>query len=163
MAELITSEKIQPCLLDRLTDLDPEKKQDERKDRVVSLSAYRKGFLRDLLWLLSSSRHMDGESLQTYDNVKTSSLNYGIRNLCGRMSESIDSYELEQDISRAIEAFEPRISRDSLEVRMVENVWKRKQNELTLEIRGFLWAQPTPQEMLINTRVDLETGEVVLA
>ena len=158
MAELATMEKIQPCLLDRLTDNSPEKTEESSMERVVSISRYRVGVLRDIRWLLSASRHLEDEDLQFYPGVRTSTLNFGIRSLCGRSSESVGGGSLEEDIAAAIEAFEPRISPDSLQVTLKEE-GKHGNNELVIEISGDLWARPMPEEFLIKTKVDLETGE----
>lgn len=153
-------EKIQPCLLDRLTDHAPEKKDEASHERVVSISRYREGVLRDLRWLLSASRHADEEELQFYPAVRTSTLNFGIRSLCGRMAESTEGGVLEREISQAVEAFEPRIAPESLTVEMKPAGEAKAKNELVIEIRGDLWARPMPEEFLIKTKIDLETGEL---
>lgn len=153
-------DKIQPCLLDRLTDNAPGNPDEASHERVVSISRYREGVLRDLRWLLGASRHGDEEDLQFYPAARNSTLNYGIRSLCGRMSESASDGALEREIARAIEAFEPRISPDSLLVEMKEDSSAKSKNELVIEIRGDLWARPMPEEFLIKTKIDLETGEL---
>lgn len=160
MAELATMEKIQPCLLDRLTDNAPEKHEEASHERVVSISRYRAGVLRDIRWLLSASRHLDDEDLQFYPGVRTSTLNFGIRSLCGRLAESVGGGRLEQDIARAIEAFEPRIDPATLIVELKEDTTSKSKNELVIEIRGDLWARPMPEEFMIKTKIDLETGEM---
>ena len=159
MPELTTVEKLQPCLLDRLTDNAPERREESSGERVVSISRYREGVLRDLRWLLSASRHEDDEDVQQFPEVRTSTLNFGIRSLCGRSAESVGGGSLEKEIAAAIEAFEPRISRDSLQVELKEEAGRGK-NELIIEIHGDLWARPMPEEFLIKTKVDLETGEL---
>ena len=163
MAELATMEKIQPCLLDRLTDNHPEKTDEASHERVVSISRYREGVLRDIRWLLSASRHSDDEDLLEHPAVRTSTLNFGIRSLCGRLAESTSGGQLEQDITQAIEAFEPRIDPNSLVVELKEDLASRAKNELVIEIRGDLWARPMPEEFMIKTRIDLETGEMKTA
>ena len=160
MAEFTIMEKLQPCLLDRLTDNAPEKKEESSYERVVSISRYREGVLRDVRWLLSASRHNDGEDLMDYPEVRVSTLNYGLRSLCGRTAENAGGGALEQDILRTIEAFEPRIAPESLEVEIKPNPNSKAKNELIIEIRGDLWARPMPEEFLIKTQVDLETGEL---
>ena len=96
MPELASTERIQPCLLDRLTDLAPERREEAPHERVMSISRYREGVLRDLRWLLSTSRHNDEEDLQFYPAMRTSTLNYGIRSLCGRLAELLSPNELER-------------------------------------------------------------------
>ena len=153
-------EKLQPCLLDRLTDHAPEKKDEASYERVVSLPRYRDGVLRDLRWLLSASRHNADEDFQDYPQVRVSTLNYGLRSLCGRTSESVGGGSLERDILETIEAFEPRIAPDTLQVEIKLNPDTKAKNELIIEIRGDLWARPMPEEFLVKTQVDLETGEL---
>ena len=153
-------EKIQPCLLDRLTDNAPEKTEESSHERVMSISRYRDGVLRDLRWLLSASRHADTEDLQFYPAVRSSTLNYGVRSLCGRLSDSTSGGALEREITAAIEMFEPRIAPESLIVEMKEDDSAKSKNELVIEIRGDLWARPMPEEFLIKTKIDLETGEL---
>ena len=36
-------------------------------------------------------------------------------------------------------------------------------NVIGVEIRGELWAQPVPLELLVRTEIDLETGKVEIA
>ncbi len=59
MAELTPLEKLQPCLLDRLTDDDPKNGEESRAQRVVSLSRYKRGVLRDLEWLFNTDARPD--------------------------------------------------------------------------------------------------------
>ena len=51
MADLLPSERLQPCLLDRLTDQDPDQRKEGREQRVVSMRKYREAVLRDLGWV----------------------------------------------------------------------------------------------------------------
>jgi type VI secretion system protein ImpF len=46
-------DRLQPCLLDRLTDDQPEKHEESRTQRIVSLQRYKAGVLRDLEWLFN--------------------------------------------------------------------------------------------------------------
>ena len=153
-------EKIQPCLLDRLTDNAPDRKEEASHERVISITRYREGVLRDLRWLLSASRHVEGEDMLEFPQVRTSTLNFGLESLCGRTSESTAGGVLEKDIIQAIEAFEPRIAPESLHVEMKTDPNAKAHNELSIEIRGDLWARPMPEEFLIRTKIDLETGEL---
>ncbi len=153
-------EKLQPCLLDRLTDNAPDKKDESSYERVVSITRYREGVLRDVRWLLSASRHNAEEDLVNYPNVRVSTLNYGLRSLCGRTAENVGGGILEQDILQTLENFEPRIAAGSLEVVIKPNPDSKAKNEVLIEIRGDLWARPMPEEFLIKTQVDLETGEL---
>jgi type VI secretion system protein ImpF len=60
---------------------------------------------------------------------------------------------------QAIIDFEPRIMAASVEV-IASELQINHHNIVSMEIRGSLWGQPTPLELLFRTEVDLETGEV---
>ena len=54
MTDLTPSEKLQPCLLDRLTDDEPHKAQEPRSKRAMSMQQYRQARLRDVAWLVDT-------------------------------------------------------------------------------------------------------------
>jgi len=49
-------ERLQPALLDRLTDDEPDKKLEPREMRVLSKRKLRESVLRDLAWLFNSTK-----------------------------------------------------------------------------------------------------------
>jgi hypothetical protein len=49
-------EQLQPALLDRLTDEEPDKKLEPRRERVMSKRRMRDAVLRDLAWLFNTTR-----------------------------------------------------------------------------------------------------------
>ncbi len=160
MAELTPLEKLQPCLLDRLTDDEPKTTEESRSQRVISVNKYRRGVLRDLEWLFNACAHLPNEvegRLGPADlpEVRDSVLNYGTRQLCGMVGPDLDSFEAE--LVEAIHRFEPRILRHSLSVTAV-----RDRHLISLEIKGTLWANPVPERLYIKTRIDLETGQTIL-
>ena|SRR5689334_10572693 len=160
MPELGVIERLQPCLLDRLTDDEPNKLQESRAQRVVSLQRYRAGVLRDLLWLFNASAHLpqEGDSsldLQDYPEAHRSVINFGIRHLFGVMTPSMR--ELEKQLIQALYIFEPRILRNTVKVRS-----RVEGNVVGLEIEGELWASPVPERLHIKTMLDIETGHCSL-
>ncbi len=159
MAELTPLDRLQPCLLDRLTDDDPSNKEESRNQRVVSLQRYRRGVLRDLEWLFNASAHLPDEGrgrsrLSDFAEANRSVINYGTRQLCGLISPDMPA--LERELAEAIQFFEPRIIRHSLIVRA-----QLERHTIAFEIRGELWANPMPEQLFIKTRIDLETGQCV--
>jgi type VI secretion system protein ImpF len=160
MAELTPLEKLQPCLLDRLTDDDPTNSEESRNQRVVPLPKYKRGVLRDLEWLFNSSAHLPQEeggpmTPADFPAVRDSVLNFGTRQLCGLVGP--DLAEFERELVLSIQRFEPRILRNSLTVTAVH-----ERQLIHLEIRGTLWANPVPERLFIKTRIDLETGQTML-
>jgi type VI secretion system protein ImpF len=156
MPELAVVERLQPCLLDRLTDDEPNNSQESRSQRVISLQRYRQGVMRDLQWLFSSSAHLPQEgqqafSIEDFPDAFKSVINFGTRHLFGLMAPNMR--ELERQLTEALYTFEPRILRNSLKVRS-----RLEGNVIALELEGELWAAPLPEHLHIKTKLDLETG-----
>lgn len=161
MPELAPSARLQPALLDRLTDLEPETTQESRDRRVLSLRQIKAAVLRDLIWLLNTGSHRDGE-LADMREVERSVLNFGVSSLAGRTASGLRPIELEQMLTAAITRYEPRILPRTLKVRVVADAGIGRPNTVVLEIEGSLWAQPLPEALYIRTKVDLETGNFSL-
>lgn len=161
MAELTAQERLQPALLDRLTDHAPgNRKPESREERVLSKQQLRGAVLRDLAWLFNSSRPTDIDWAGC-PHAEHSVINYGLPVLSGQTASSLDVVELEGAIRQAIIEFEPRITSESLHVEaVVSEMQLDHHNIVSVEIRGQLWAQPMPIELLLRTEVDLETGQV---
>ena len=78
MAEFTPTDRLQPCLLDRLTDESPETGAESREQRVVSLRRYRHAVLRDLAMLLNSPTHPPGSPIYDYPMAAASVLFVGL-------------------------------------------------------------------------------------
>jgi type VI secretion system protein ImpF len=161
MAELPAQERLQPSLLDRLTDEEPDKKVESAEKRVLSKAQLRQAVLRDLAWLLNTTQLQADQDLGAYPYVQASVLNYGLPAFSGATASTLDSTELERAIHQAILSFEPRILPDTLRVRSVVTESQLDQhNVVAVQIEGRLWMEPVPLEMLLRTEVDLESGKV---
>ncbi len=159
MAELLPAERIRPCLLDRLTDNAPQKKKEDREQRVISLRKYREAVLRDLSWLLNTPNKELSGAFDGFEEIERSVLNFGIPDLCGSTVSSVDTSDLARRIARAIEFFEPRVIQSTLRILNAPAAEGSSANTIGFEIKGELWAQPFNEVLLIKTSVDLETGE----
>lgn len=162
MAELTPSDRLQPCLLDRLTDDEPDKSQESRNRRVFSLRQIRQAVLRDLSWLLNTPARSATEDFSLFPQVESSVINYGIVDLAGLTSSGVSVGQLESMVARAIELYEPRILASTIKVRAVHNAGEMSLNTLVFEITGDLWAEPVPDHLYLKTEVDLETGQYTL-
>jgi type VI secretion system protein ImpF len=165
MAEQLTpQERLQPALLDRLTDDEPDKKQELREHRVMSKSRLRQAVLRDLAWLFNATRLESGDDMAHVPYARRSVINFGLPAHSGQTASTLDIQDLERDLRQAILDYEPRILAETLEVRaIVEMTELDRHNVLGIQIHGQLWAQPIPLELLIRTEIDLETGKVQIA
>ncbi len=153
-------DRLQPALLDRLTDLAPLSSVESDDARVMNKSQIRDAVLRDLSWLLNSVQSL-GKLAEQYPQAGDSVLNYGLPAMSGQLASRVDVGVLERTIKQAILRFEPRVMEDSLEVKALEATSVLDtHNVIEFEIRGFMWAQPVPLELLLRTQIDLEAGQV---
>jgi len=160
LAELTPKERLQPSLLDRLMDNEPDKTQESREQRVFSLTRLRDAALRDLAWLLNTTNLAAGQDLSAYPAVANSVVNYGIPDLSGMTVSGMDVGVLERTLRQAIADFEPRILRHTLSVRLEVNESQMSRNAMTFLIEGELWAQPVPLRLYLKSEIDLDIGDV---
>jgi type VI secretion system protein ImpF len=160
VTELTHKERLQPSLLDRLRDDEPDKKRESRDRRVLSMAKLRESVRRDVAWLLNAGRLDSLQPLDGYPFVARSVLNYGIPDLTGLTASGVDIAGLERAVRQAIWDFEPRILRNTVKVRAHVEPERMSQNALTFDIEGDLWAQPLPLRVFLRTELDLEIGDV---
>ena len=154
-------DRLQPALLDRLTDDEPDKKTEPREARVVSKRRLRESVLRDLAWLLNATKLETGDALASAPHVRRSVVNFGLPPMSGRAASSLDLTDLTRAIREAIVTFEPRILPSTLEIKTLVDAGELDHhNVIGVRIQGQLWAQPVPLEFLVRTDFDLETGNV---
>jgi type VI secretion system protein ImpF len=159
VAELLPSERLQPCLLDRLTDEKPETRREGREQRVISLRKYRAAVLRDVSWLLNAKSLSSVEDVSGFAEVERSVLNYGTPDLSGMTASGLEPEEVVVLLRKAIQDFEPRILANTLSVTPIAPSERFQGNVLSFEIQADLWAQPAHEALLIRTDLDLETGD----
>lgn len=163
------SDRLQPALLDRLTDSAPHERKEAPDAQAIDDERLRAAVLRDLTWLLNTANAEDGHlDWSRFEAARASVVNYGMRPLAGQRMAGLGRAEIEGAIRDAILRFEPRILPDSVEVRNLSEPASRRgadaqrQNVLAFEIRGMLWRSPYPVELVVRSDVDLETGAVSL-
>jgi type VI secretion system protein ImpF len=161
MAELAPRERLQPSLLDRLTDDDPASTAEPRERRVLSLRTLRDGVLRDLAWLLNTTCLLSAGEAPKLPHLANSVLNYGVPDLSGNSIANLNLARLERAIRQAIWDFEPRLVRGTVSVRAVSDAGTNH-NKLSFEIEADMWAQPYPERLFLKTELDLEQGGVTL-
>ena|SRR6185295_4092144 len=154
--------RLQPALLDRLTDDEPDQRSEAESSRVMSKAQLRQAVLRDLGALFNSVQPLAGAS-SSYPLLADSVLNFGLPPLSGQLASKLDVGALEEAIRAAIVRFEPRILPSTLrvEAREATSVLDTH-NVIEFEIRGHLWSQPVPLEILLRTQLDLEAGQVAV-
>ena len=153
-------DRLQPALLDRLTDESPNERSEPDERRLMSKAQLRQAVMRDLGWLFNAMQPQPDWD-QSHPELAGSVLNFGLPPLAGQRVSRLDVSQLERTIAQAILRFEPRILPPTLSVRALasESVLDTH-NTIEFEIRGHLWAQPVPLEVLLRTKLDLEAGQV---
>lgn len=160
MAKGQNSEFLQPSLLDRLTDEEPEKKSEPKERRGLTQAKLRKSVLRDLNWLFNSSNLASVQNLDDSPEVAKSVLNYGLPGFSGHNVSGVDILEIERLLKQAICDFEPRILRRTIKVRLEVDEQQMSHNAMTFDIEGELWADPVPLHIYLKTELDLESGDM---
>jgi len=166
MAELNSRDRLQPSLLDRLLDHEPQQRQEALEARVLTRQQLRAAVLRDLSWLFNatraepepnSTRKEDLALWKSAPEARRSVLNYGMPAFAGVTLSSMDTRAIAREVRETISTFEPRIDPHTLEVE-VKFDYENHHNTMQLVIRGQMWAQPVPLELLLAADVDVETG-----
>jgi type VI secretion system protein ImpF len=163
MAELLPQERLQPSLLDRLTDDAPETKEESRDKRVLNLTQLRASVMRDVSWLLNTVHLQASQDLSSWPEAATSTINYGIPDLAGSSALGRNTFLLERAVRQAVLNFEPRILADTLKVAVRVEPEQMNRHAMLFIIEGKLWAQPMPLSLYLKTELDLETGAVTVA
>ncbi len=158
-----TRDKLQPSLLDRLTDNEPDKPREPVNSNLMSHTLLRQQVLRDLQWLFNTINQDASLDLSTLPQVSRSVVNFGVAPLAGKRMSDIEWQDIQHKLTEAIIHFEPRILPQGLQVRCISDTASLDlHNVLSIEIKGRLWCVPYPLEFLFRTDVDLENGHFEL-
>jgi type VI secretion system protein ImpF len=145
-------------LLDRLTDDHPSQRTENQDRRFLTMQQLRECVMRDLVWLLNTG-NLDGvEDLESYPLVAASTVNYGIPHLAGARASQIEARDMERRLKDAIHRFEPRILRDTIQIKLVRDEDSMTRNSVAFDVEGVLWADPVPWHLYLRTEADLEMG-----
>ena len=163
MGQWSRKQRLQPSLLDRLTDLQPEKSKESAAQQNMSQNEFKQAVIRDLGWLLNSVALDVCVDLDAYPEVRRSVINYGLPDLSGHTSSTVDARGIEKAIRQAIHQFEPRIIRNTLKVTVHTNPQAMSHNALIFEIAGAVFGQPSPFQVVLKSELDLESCEFQLS
>lgn len=113
---------------------------------------------RDLAWLLNTTSFETGTDLANYPNVKTSVVNFGVREYAGRTRDSISPREQAREIRDAIKAFEPRLDPKTLRVKPVTDY--SEDGRAAFVIEAEIAGMPNLSPVRFQTQLDLETSSI---
>lgn len=123
-------------------------------------SALRATVQRETAWLLNTTNLGASVDLEPYPHVATSVLNYGVPDLAGKAMSEWAVEARARDIRTSIEAFEPRLEKSSLTVR-VRSAGERE-NAVTYVIEGEVHGAAGDAEVRMLTDVEADTGAVTV-
>ncbi len=139
----------------------PNPSPESAERRYVSTRKLRDYVCRDLAALLNSMSLEDLVDLSRYPQVQNSVLNFGMRTLAGRSATSVDLLQTAAVMEEVIRRFEPRLSR----VHVTPDIEREGADghQLGFRIEAQLWGQPAPQNLVLRTRIDTDSGDVNVA
>ena len=168
MVSLNSRDRLQPSLLDRLIDPDPKQKAESADTRALTRQQLRAAVLRDLSWLFNATRDEPDPASDRTEQIamwaanpeaRKSVLNFGMPAFAGLTLSSLDNGTIENSIEAAIRQFEPRIDPNTLHVEVrTGSQTEISHNVMQIVIRGQMWSQPVPLELLLSADMDVETG-----
>jgi type VI secretion system protein ImpF len=126
--------------------------------RLMNMRRLRESVFRDLRWLLNTASLDTTEELERYPGVARSVLNFGMPALAGKTMSSVDPRRTADRMAQAIRCFEPRLGK--VKVTPEKRALGGREFALEFKIEAELWGQPAPQHLLMNTRIDLDSGHV---
>jgi type VI secretion system protein ImpF len=129
--------------------------------KSISMRRLREYVCRDLGALLNCASLEAVVDLTAYPHVANSVLNFGMPSLAGRAARSADPQQIAATIEGAIRRFEPRLSALRVTPEMGEE--GNETHVLAFRIEAQLWGQPAPLQLVLRTRVDVDSGSVNVA
>lgn len=161
MADRTLTERLQPSILDRLTDDEPKKKSENTSDRVIDIRRLREIIQRDLGWLLNTGNLSTQIDAERYPNVFRSVVNYGVPESTGDYANTERAAAVRDAIRKAVEVFEPRLIDGSLSVvsRADDDT---RESVIVFDIIADMWAEPVPAELYLRSQFDTTTGHISL-
>lgn len=157
-------ERLQPSLLERLTDEAPGRASEGRDARLIGPTQLRASVLRNLSNLFNAVGLGAGHDLDAWPEIGRSVLNFGLPALSGRVASSLQMRDLERELRQAVICFEPRLLADSVRVcALGDNKDPNSHNVIAFRIEAQLWAQPAPVPLSLRTELSLESGQCVVA
>ena len=146
---------VQLSILDRLIDEEPENRNEPPITRERSLRMFRSAVKRDLEALLNTTRTIERPG-EAYSELQTSLWMYGFPDINSiSLQNAQDEQRMLSDLERAIQRFEPRLSR----VRVTSyNRINKLQQRVEFHVEAMLMIQPAPERIALDTVLEIGKG-----
>lgn len=155
-------------LLDRLTGgqnpeaiggnvADASGRKVTRRQRAKQMANVRGQIKRDLLALLGTRRLPADVQITRWPVAESSVVNYGIPDVTGMTSSSINPRELERVIKKVVRTFEPRLHPESVNVTCRVNTQLAK--DVRVEIEGLFGSDDAMESFSLSVSICLGSGQ----
>ena len=157
MPRVAADQSLQPSVLDRLLDQEPQVSSEPQAARSQQLAQIKAAVKRDLEWLLNTKQLISPPD--DMPHLARSLLTYGLPDFS---HSSLTSFQDQARLRRAIEAtvqrFEPRLA--SVTVTLLQG----RENERTLRFRidAMLKVDPAPEPVAYDSVLQLNTKAFVV-
>ena len=156
MARTEIERTVQPSLLDRLTDLEPKMPSDSLQTREQSERAFRAAVQRDVEALLNTRRTIE-PAPDECPQVHASVYEYGLLDTTTIAVSTSDGRDaLVAALEDAVSRFEPRLV--DARVRLVDG-GTMALPELHFQIEATLMMDPSPEQVMFDTVLEISNGE----
>jgi type VI secretion system protein ImpF len=146
---------IQPSVLDRLIDREPNHRNEPASWRTQSLKELKSSVRRDLEWLLNS-RRTPLEPPQSFKELWHSIYCYGLPDSTGLALRSVeDRARLARAVEFAISAFEPRLTHVAVNIPAAAP----SSMKVHFQIEALLHTEPAPERIYFDSTLELTSGE----
>ncbi|HEY6988996.1 MAG TPA: type VI secretion system baseplate subunit TssE [Bryobacteraceae bacterium] len=146
---------VQLSILDRLTDDEPAVRTEAPITREKSLRMMRGAVQRDLEALLNTIRIAE-KVPETYTELRDSLWLYGLPDINSiSLQNQQDEERLLRSLERAIQQFEPRLSR--VRVTSYDRILKSRQ-VVEFHVEAMLMIEPAPERIAFDTILEIGKG-----
>jgi type VI secretion system protein ImpF len=150
---------IQPSLIDRLIDREPENRTEATDARNQSLQELKNSVRRDLEWLLNS-RRTPIEPPPSAKELWRSVYSFGLPDFTGvALTKGEDLNQLARIVETAVTTFEPRLLNVTVSVRPLEE----NSHTLRFQIDALMRTEPAPARVSFDTTLELTKGKYEVA
>ncbi len=157
MARVDLDLPLQPSVLDRLIDEDPDRQSDQPKSRGQSLAELRAAVRRDLEAILNT-RHRCRSWPAALTELERSLLNYGIPDFTSAFMGTEASREwFREAVEDAIRRCEPRFQR--VDVRLMDNA-DRLDRTIRFRVEALIHADPAPEPIVFDSTIEPSTHNI---
>jgi len=155
MSQWKLQQELLPSLVDRLTDLEPKRREEAPQNRTQALRQIKVALRRDLEWLLNTRQRVDRPP-EWCQEVARSLFDYGIPDLSAfSVSSDRDLSRLLGLIETSLEIFEPRLKNVVVSIEASAPGTRA----LRFQIDAMLMLEPAPERILFDTTLELTSGE----